>query len=240
MQRLLYFCFYIAAEIELLKKYIIMLIALFTNDVYIMSILFRMYKPRRMLEIGVGSGKTVELFFKESKKNGMQNVEYYGFDTFDDGPPQNETDVLVKRSACRGKDSEFWRMHNTSMDSVNAIGSIYEKLDYKIKLFKGNTRNTLPKHALSLPPMDMIYIDGGHSYETVKSDYENVKGLLKEDSILVFDDFICEEGVSKYIGELLSRDIDHYKQIVFIPGSVSAHGGVMVVLIYSEKKIEKI
>jgi hypothetical protein len=40
-----------------------------------------------------------------------------------------------------------------------------------------------------LPKMDLVFIDGGHSTETVATDWENVKDLLHEKSIVFFDDY---------------------------------------------------
>ncbi len=38
--------------------------------------------------------------------------------------------------------------------------------------------------------MDLIFIDGGHSYETVTSDWQYVQMLMKEGTTVVFDDFV--------------------------------------------------
>jgi len=48
-----------------------------------------------------------------------------------------------------------------------------------------------------------VYIDGGHSYETVKHDYEKVK----DSKIIVFDD-VKITGVNKFVKELSNQGIN--------------------------------
>ena len=51
---------------------------------------------------------------------------------------------------------------------------------FTFELIKGNTRDTLPSYVA-----DFVYIDGGHSVATIRSDYEAVKGS----HVIVFDDY---------------------------------------------------
>jgi hypothetical protein len=69
------------------------------------------------------------------------------------------------------------------------------------KLVKGWTHNTL----IGPLAFDMVYIDGGHSYSTVKWDYEQVKGS----KVIIFDDTYPEKfpGVAKFIEELKTSGI---------------------------------
>lgn len=49
--------------------------------------------------------------------------------------------------------------------------------------------------------IDMIFFDGGHSYETIKTDWENWSPKLKRGGIVVFHDIGWAEGVNKVIEE---------------------------------------
>ena len=60
---------------------------------------------------------------------------------------------------------------------------------FNFTLHKGDTNKTVP--ALS-PSADLIYIDGGHSYETTKSDWLNTSA-----DVVVFDDFFSEDMQGK-------------------------------------------
>ena len=49
--------------------------------------------------------------------------------------------------------------------------------------------------------IDMIFFDGGHSYETVKSDWDAWSPKLKIGSLVVFHDIGWADGVKKVVNE---------------------------------------
>jgi predicted O-methyltransferase YrrM len=59
-------------------------------------------------------------------------------------------------------------------------------------LILGDSTQTVPKFRASgrVPRFDLVFIDGGHSYEVAKTDLQNMKGLADRDTVLVFDDLV--------------------------------------------------
>jgi Methyltransferase domain len=55
-------------------------------------------------------------------------------------------------------------------------------------------------------PLNFVFIDGDHSYEAVKCDFELVQQWLADDGIIAFHDFNSRdfEGVTRVIGEALA------------------------------------
>ncbi len=55
-------------------------------------------------------------------------------------------------------------------------------------------------------PLSLVFIDGDHSYISVKKDFECVQKWLAEDGIIAFHDFssIYYEGVTRVVGEALA------------------------------------
>lgn len=51
---------------------------------------------------------------------------------------------------------------------------------------------------LTLYPIDWLFIDGGHSYNEVKSDYETYGALVKPGGVIAFHDIIVDKP---YIGD---------------------------------------
>lgn len=63
--------------------------------------------------------------------------------------------------------------------------------NYEFRLFHGDSRQVLPEiilHGL-VPQQDFIFIDGGHSIETVRSDWSYVRSLMHDSTIVMFDDY---------------------------------------------------
>jgi predicted O-methyltransferase YrrM len=55
-----------------------------------------------------------------------------------------------------------------------------EKTGCKFQLFKGDTVDTLPKVVMTLPKMDLIFIDGGKTYTEARSDWEHSENLMHD------------------------------------------------------------
>jgi hypothetical protein len=53
-------------------------------------------------------------------------------------------------------------------------------------------------------PLDLVFIDGDHSYESVKSDFEIVRPWLSPNAVLAFHDTVAYPGVSRLLGEILA------------------------------------
>jgi len=141
--------------------------------------------PSKLLEIGVFNGGGAKLMIQAAKDCGVKDIIYYGFDTFD-GPPVREPNATKE------------------IGHMEAVKQLLDSLNVKYKLFKGDTTETFPKAVPKLPKMDFIYIDGGHSYDTVKSDWENAEKLLHSKTIVVFDDY-DQDGVAKVVNTLKER-----------------------------------
>ncbi len=56
-----------------------------------------------------------------------------------------------------------------------------------------------------LPPLDLVFIDGDHAYESVKSDFEVVKPWLSAKATVAFHDTVAFAGVSRLLGEILAH-----------------------------------
>ena len=129
------------------------------------------------MEIGTYEGvharqmiETANLFYP------MDQIEYYGFDLFED-----LTDENLRR--------EF----SVRPPTVDRVRQRLGNTGAQIHLFKGYTKDTLPKFCEELKThhkqMDLVFIDGGHAIETIALDWSYVQRMMGENTIVIFDDY---------------------------------------------------
>lgn len=142
------------------------------EDVVPLDAAIKEIHPRRILEVGVCPGDNTARMIRSAQAfvANPGGIDYYGFDLFAD-PPAYEFDT----TKVIHKDGIMAKLRSTGANVV---------------LVSGDTRQTLPEFVASKPAaMDLIHIDGGHSIETVRSDWEACRRLIDKGSIVVFDDY---------------------------------------------------
>lgn len=127
-------------------------------------------RPQSIIEVGTHSGKRADRLCREALKHNSR-VHYTGYDLFDLATPQ--TDAQEANGKGPGSIAEARRR-------LDRLKQAYPGFTYD--LVRGNTRKTL--HGTE-QGADLVYIDGGHSVETIRGDYEAVK-LSR---VIVFDDW---------------------------------------------------
>jgi len=188
----------------------------------------KFYKPKTIVETGTwNGGRAIEMALAAFQSH--DKVHYLGFDLFEEAT--EELDKYEMNS----------KPHNT-VDAVrNRLDEFAAKMAEKgkkftFKLHKGDSKKTLAR-CKAIKKADFAYIDGGHSYETVKADYENLKHV----PILVFDDFFSKDpagnlphednlGVNK-----LMKEIEAYGKVV-LPSSDPVLGGGVTHLCFVANK----
>jgi len=63
-------------------------------------------------------------------------------------------------------------------------------------LISGDSTKTIPKYEMNIK-YDLIFIDGGHSYDVAKSDLLNCKRFAHKDTIVIMDDTIYSNGCER-------------------------------------------
>ena len=222
-----------------IKRAILGVLPLIADSRKVFFLILQLYRPKSFIEVGVGKGDTFEQYLSVADSLGLSNIKYYGFDTFDEGPPKDETKILSTRLKSSSAQDNIWRVHYSSMETIRKKADKYQHLSCEIHLFKGNTRKTIPESIEAILPVDIIYIDGGHSYKTVKSDWHSLKPAMKTGTIIIFDDFNCEEGVSRFVGELLSHEGGNIKSLTISPASLSLWQCSTVILEYQSTIVQR-
>ncbi len=166
-------------------------------------------KPKIIMEIGVWKGDTAIKLINEALLVN-NNVTYLGYDLFEE-----LTQHIIKLEHCKPTDKPC---------SMQAIWQKLSKTKANIFLYKGFTRDTLETSGLKyLHSVDFVFLDGGHSLETINNDWQNIQKFLHKNSVIILDDYYknktdlgCKQLVdnldrSKYKIELL-EPIDEFLQ----------------------------
>lgn len=136
-------------------------------------------KVKRILEIGVFNGHFAERLLREAvKASPNEKIHYTGVDLFAEG--------LTKELHL----SEVSLFPNSLLDVKNRLSKINNA---HIELIQGYSSDILP--LLVGKSFDVIHIDGGHSYGTVKQDWLNSLKLLDKNTAVFFDDFTNRRGI---------------------------------------------
>lgn len=158
--------------------------------------------PSSIAEIGVHNGNTARQLISHSLKNNDRCITYTGYDAFD---------LLIDHnSELNGKGSVNKERLAIKLDKTRA--KFLNRVT--IEIIEGWTRDTL----IIPRKFDFVYIDAGHSYESVKHDYE----MLKESKMIVFDDYDMP-GVKQLLDEIsttknieYTQNTDHSRAVAII------------------------
>lgn len=155
--------------------------------------LVREYRPLKIVEIGSCEGRSSAYIAKSLQVNGIPGT-LYCVDLWELG--------IGKTPAKHHNPST----HRKFQGNLKLLG-LY---NYVVEL-QGNSDDIFDEWQNG--EIDMLFIDGGHKYEEVLSDFMNWSQLLKSDGILSFHD-ANQEGVSKVIRDFVikSGDWDHIGQ----------------------------
>lgn len=144
--------------------------------------IFDMYKPKTICEIGTHSGKSANQFIRYCAKY-QPKLKYIGYDAFE----------LVANNEEFARQERNGKGHGVKKQAMKYLDHQKESFpEFTYKLVQGLTQDTLKEGVY-----DFVYIDGGHSYETVMHDYNK----LKNSKVIVFDDYHLP-GVTQAVDEI--------------------------------------
>ena len=181
--------------------------------------LVKQQRPQNFLEIGVFTGVTARNICELLSLINNKNFFYVGIDLFEDYQEAISSEVipefLIKKQNFSNpfKSLVYNFLLKEKLNSIKSVSSFLKKFENNIELKKGNSLNILPK--IDLKKFDMIFVDGGHSYETVKFELEIILKNMKTTCLLICDDYSLIEatGVKKAIDESVSANSCNFKVV---------------------------
>ena len=169
------------------------------------------YKPKNFLEVGVFQGVTSRNVCEKLNEIHKGFFSFHGIDIFED---TNETidnkEMTIKHNKLSNpfKHILFNIILKKNLYSIASIYKFLNKFKNNVYLYKGFSDTELLK--IDLSNIDMIFLDGGHSYETVSNDLSLILKSIKKGKRIICDDYNqVDYGVKKAVDELK----DHVAEI---------------------------
>ena len=160
------------------------------------------YNPKNVLEIGVFCGVTAKNTCDFLYKLNGEDFSYTGIDLFGTGQKDKRDEIkpnFLKDQKFSNplKNIYYNYILKENLNSIESVQKLLQEYSQNIKLIAGDTNKVLKE--IDLQKMDFVFLDGGHSYETVINDlstlYENMKNQKK---VILCDDY----GKESYISEV--------------------------------------
>ena len=159
------------------------------------------HKPKNFLEIGVFCGVTARNTCDFLKEINGDNFNYIGIDLFG-GEKNNSTDEIEPKFLLNQKFSNplkniyYNLILRENLNSLKSVQKLLKKYN-NIKLIAGDTNSVLKE--IDLKDIDFVFLDGGHSYQTVYNDLTNLYEHMKDKKkVILCDDY----GSESYIPEV--------------------------------------
>ena len=127
------------------------------------------YKPKSMLEIGVYRGQVISLWALVAKELNM-TCEIHGISPF---------------TSAGDEVSAYISNINYYEDVINNFNHFSLSLP---KLHRGFSTDAKMIDVIKSRKWDVVYIDGSHDYDVVKSDFDICSSMLSSSGIIIMDD----------------------------------------------------
>ena len=176
------------------------------GDLFLNEILLS--NPKKFLEIGVFQGVTSRNICELLYEMHGANFKYIGVDIFElDEKSNNE---VIPNINFRNPLKQFYYRYIKKENpySLISVKKLLKKFEKNVEILKGDSKKILSN--IDLTEVDYVFLDGGHSYETVKNDLNNCKIVIENNGIVLCDDYNLSyaPGVKKAIDEF--SNIEQY------------------------------
>lgn len=173
------------------------------NARYLINLISK-FKPKNFLEIGVLEGVTSRNVCELLNKINNGNFSFIGIDLFGDDVMENNSKEFTPISYKFNNPLKwiyFKLILKMDPNSKECVEHLLKKFENSVNIIKGYSKIVLKE--IDLKKIDFVFLDGGHSYETVKKDLDLLIANLNENSIILCDDYnINHYGVKKAVDEI--------------------------------------
>jgi predicted O-methyltransferase YrrM len=166
----------------------------------------RLKKPKNFLEIGVFHGVTSRNVCELLYSFHGNDFKFTGIDLFVNDETLLKDEYIPKIKFSNPLKTIYYK-YIIRLDpySVDSILRLLKKFQKNINIIKGNSNKVLKE--INVDKFDYVFLDGGHKYETVKKDLENLTQIVNNNGTILCDDYDLSyaPGVKKAIEDFVSE-----------------------------------
>ena len=166
----------------------------------------RLKKPKNFLEIGVFHGVTSRNVCELLYSFHGNDFKFTGIDLFVNDETLLKDEYIPKIKFSNPLKTIYYK-YIIRLDpySVDSILRLLKKFQKNVNIIKGNSNKVLKE--INVDKFDYVFLDGGHKYETVKKDLENLTQIVNNKGTILCDDYDLSyaPGVKKAIEDFVSE-----------------------------------
>ena len=161
-------------------------------------------KPKNFLEIGVFHGVTSRNVCEILYSLHGNDFKFTGIDLFAHDRELLKDEYLPETTFSNPLKTIYYKfIMRSNPYSLQSVNKLLKKFEKNVNIIKGNSNEVLKK--INLDIIDYVFLDGGHKYETVRNDLENLTQIVNNNGIILCDDYNLSyaPGVKEAIDEYI-------------------------------------
>jgi hypothetical protein len=153
-----------------------------------------------LVEVGTWNGRRAQELVRAALRRSAA-VTYHGFDLFEALTDEELEGELSKRPPSQREVEARLHRFQRRISLTSALRP-WRRRNFEFALHQGHTRDTLAVFRESNPDFSaqFIFIDGGHSIETITNDWENCSELVDARGAIFLDDFYGNAELAERFG----------------------------------------
>ena len=165
------------------------------------------HKPKNFLEIGIFHGVTSRNVCELLKQIHGNDFKFTGIDLFLNDNEISKDEFIPKTKFSNPLKTLYYnyilRLDPYTLESVMKL---LKNFNDNINIIKGDSNKILKN--LNINNIDYVFLDGGHKYETVKSDLTCLVKIIKNNGLILCDDYdlTYAPGVKKAINDFVREN----------------------------------
>ena len=159
-------------------------------------------RPKNFLEVGVFHGVTSRNVCEILYSLHGNNFKFTGIDLFLNDEKVLNDECAPKTTFSNPLKTIYYNfIIRSDPYNIKSVNKLLRKFEKNINIIKGNSNDVLKE--INLDGIDYVFLDGGHKYETVKNDLENLIQIVDNKGTILCDDYDLSyaPGVRKAIDE---------------------------------------